>query len=185
MNAMAPYAPGLDTLDIAEVLDVALRIQLHKLQVRFHLRLQCSAPLEAGVDHYLEVAQIEVEPWEQAVHGAVWGARRLRDDAIVQIAFEQHAHGELITFPRLAQLFDRQLAATSQTHLGFILEPGDARAGIALDRYLPAPPGGPLPFWIGVAWGTVKYHTLAKLALEARRHGSDILDDWLDFQLSS
>lgn len=175
----------LDTLDIAETWDTALRILLHRLRVRFHLRLQCTAMLESTVEHYRQAALLESDPWEQAVHGAVWGARRLRDDAIVQLAFLQHRHGVEVGCTRLEELSVRQLAATSVAHLGFLLEPDDPRTGISLDRYLPVPPGGPEPFWIGVTWGMVHYQTLMRLAVQARRHGPDILESWLEFQLSS
>jgi hypothetical protein len=184
MYVAYPSDVGLDTTDLDEVLAVALRIQLQRLGVRFHLRIQATATLEDTVMHYVSAAQFERSPEEQASHGAVWASRQLRDDIIVQVAFKQHADGAVISYARLHALFVRQLAATSVAHLGTMLEPDDPRAQMPLVEYFPTPPGVPAPFWVGAYWGMPRYHRLCCLALEARRNGCDILESWVEFQLS-
>lgn len=180
MYVAFPDNAGLDTFDVAELLDKALRIHLHLLDIKFYLRVQSTAPLEDTVKHYQDVAEIDRNPFEQAKHGAVWGARCLRDEFVVHVACLQ-----ILSFQKLASAMDRQLSHTSSVHLGFSLEPEDPRTSVRLDAYFPVPPDGPRPFWIGVAWGMTKYANYFKLALEARRNGPDILDSWFDFQLAT
>jgi hypothetical protein len=185
MYVAFPSTASLDSLDISELLDVALRVHLHHLKVPFQLRIQCPARLEDTVEHYKSVAELERDQLSQASHGAVWGARQVRDDFVVAVACEQHNGGSQVSYQRLCHLLDHTLSATSQVYLGFMLTPQDKRTGIPLNRYLPAPMGGPEVFWIGATWGMSKYHTLAKLAMEARRNGCDILESWLEFQLAT
>lgn len=181
MYVAFPSGSTLDRLEVAELLDTALRIFLHKLDIKFYLRVQSTAPLEDSVSHYLKVAEIDPDPFEQAKHGSVWGARCMRDDYVTQIACAV----ESVSYQRLATAMDSQLEHTSTMHLGFTLDLDDTRTAAALAAYFPVPPGGPVPFWIGVAWGMARYAKTYKLALEARRNGVDILEQWADFQLSA
>jgi hypothetical protein len=179
--------PVLHYQELESTLAAAVRILVHRLQPRYNNRIQCLGPVEQPVEVFIMAAEAEPKLADQARDGAVWAARRLRDDFLVTVMFGTLVGGGLDLDPEeLRVRLDQQLTWTSAAQLGFELEPDDERLQRPFDDYaipLTITPDAPKPFWVGAAWGLVRWHGLATLALRAREHGEDILAEWEKFQL--